>query len=810
MKKHTIKKITLGIAMALGCNLMVSNVSAAEFDTAIKGISEATNATYVEAGILSEGKYTFSEDTALKKGTTTDYMGGWVAATVNAVISNVGADSPMVIDLQGHNLDITSSQTGITAGKDGKIDIYNTGKITVDTNSTGQAAGLFVKTGGQIHIHNGGEGNLWDKAFVSRTYTTNSTNGTGIKVMSDSSAEDVIKIDGLVDIVTEVNNSKGAGEAISVVAGVCDVGGGRIFAYDDGTGSINGVSGLHSVAIRAYGEFASESSGIVNVNVIKENDEYRSKVIGAGNNITQIIGDIATTGGMGAVATISIGLNTADSFWHGNYSKGSGWGVCEGTIGNVNLYIGNQAEWKGYTSYPTYLNMDTGAKWVGYADGYSNLTMDFKNDATWTPTNIGNNVSTSLVQDFTGAGDGETTGKIFMSDENAVNVTFAQYRGTTTFLYDAQDGIAVGGNVTVQAADEGSKAIVKAESLDTDNGMDAYINSLSDKVVYQASDDNFTKVIEIAEGNVLGAITAKVDAEGNITKTEKVNVKNQAISELSSVGLMGWRAGMNDMNKRLGELRDSKGDLGVWVRMINGETEYQGVENEFKTYQIGYDEKLSTDPSWTFGVALSYTEGDANSTGVSAESKSKGLHIYGSKLNDDGSFVDLIARYERLENDFSVSADKGSWDANGYSVSAEYGKRYEKGNGLWIEPQVELTYGTVGAADYTVGSKNVEQDRMNSLVGRVGFSLGKNTSKGNVYARASYLYDFDGEAAVNFVNGDTRRTVEQDLGGGWVEVGVGTNFNFSDATHMYLDVEKTFGGEVDTNWKLNLGVRYSF
>lgn len=26
----------------------------------------------------------------------------------------------------------------------------------------------------------------------------------------------------------------------------------------------------------------------------------------------------------------------------------------------------------------------------------------------------------------------------------------------------------------------------------------------------------------------------------------------------------------------------------------------------------------------------------------------------------------------------------------------------------------------------------------------------------------------------------------------------------------YADVEKTFGGEVDTNWQWNLGVRYSF
>ncbi|MBO5245606.1 MAG: autotransporter outer membrane beta-barrel domain-containing protein, partial [Selenomonadales bacterium] len=38
----------------------------------------------------------------------------------------------------------------------------------------------------------------------------------------------------------------------------------------------------------------------------------------------------------------------------------------------------------------------------------------------------------------------------------------------------------------------------------------------------------------------------------------------------------------------------------------------------------------------------------------------------------------------------------------------------------------------------------------------------------------------------------------------------GANVKLSDATYVYADVEKTFGGEIDTNWQWNLGVRYSF
>ena len=82
---------------------------------------------------------------------------------------------------------------------------------------------------------------------------------------------------------------------------------------------------------------------------------------------------------------------------------------------------------------------------------------------------------------------------------------------------------------------------------------------------------------------------------------------------------------------------------------------------------------------------------------------------------------------------------------------------------------------------------------------------------GNVYLRASYLYDFDGETGVTLTNASGKeRHFDEDLGGGWCEVGVGTNINLSDATHLYFDIEKTYGGDITTDWKWNAGIRYSF
>lgn len=281
--------------------------------------------------------------------------------------------------------------------------------------------------------------------------------------------------------------------------------------------------------------------------------------------------------------------------------------------------------------------------------------------------------------------------------------------------------------------------------------------------------------------------------------------------EVGALGLISWRNELDDMNKRLGELRDSKDEHGVWIRMVRGENDYKSLNSQYNTYQLGYDEKLSTDPHWTLGAAFSYTDGDGGYDTGSFEMDHKTLTLYGSKLNDDGSYIDIVGKYSRLNHDLRNTWGDGEYDANGYSIGVEVGKRFQQGNGFWIEPQAQLTYGHVGSANYSAGDIKVALDGMESLIGRAGVRFGKDLDNGNIYLRASYLYDFDGETGVTFTNAEGReRSFDQDLGGGWCEVGVGTNINLSDATHLYFDIEKTYGGDITTDWKWNAGIRYSF
>ena len=65
----------------------------------------------------------------------------------------------------------------------------------------------------------------------------------------------------------------------------------------------------------------------------------------------------------------------------------------------------------------------------------------------------------------------------------------------------------------------------------------------------------------------------------------------------------------------------------------------------------------------------------------------------------------------------------------------------------YVEPQIGFTASYIFSKDYnaTQGIR-IEQDSIDSYVARIGVQAGLNCpdNMGSVYARASYLYDFDG------------------------------------------------------------------
>lgn len=494
---------------------------------------------------------------------------------------------------------------------------------------------------------------------------------------------------------------------------------------------------------------------------------------------------------------------------------------------NVNL-TGKDSSWTGsaYQEYKTndadseykhVIEMDaqpfqgnvTGFK-LTMADGASwNMTDDsFVNDVNASSDSVihvGRDVKTANMQNVT-LNDATID---LAGDQQTVNVT-KKLSGNGTIATNSLNNKltakdATDANITIK----GSRDIADQIARDSTGKVAQKLAG----VAVNEEGKSIAKSLKTDAGVIAGEYSAQVDENGKVfNEVKSQNQTNLSISKLGALSLMTWRQENNDMNKRLGEIRDSQGEQGIWARMSRGEAKYgaQGVKNQYNYYQLGYDHKIADD--WILGGAFTYTDGENNLVGGSGTNKNTGFAVYGSNLRDDGSFIDLIAKYAHMKNDFDTigGVGIGEYSTNGYALSAEYGKRFQQ-DGFWIEPQAELTYGKVSSADFTTseGAK-VHQDSLDSLVGRLGFSLGKDVKAGNVYVRASYLYDFKGDVAMRMSNGVASDTYDQDLGGSWWEFGVGTNLNFGKDMHFYFDVERTEGGKVDTPWQWNAGVRLSF
>ena len=374
-----------------------------------------------------------------------------------------------------------------------------------------------------------------------------------------------------------------------------------------------------------------------------------------GNSTVKINGDInfnydQPTSGTAVDAVVDINLNNENSYLNGNIFVNGNPFPPEGKdeVNAMNLGLANGAQWSSdANSFVNNLTVNGGI--VNLNGEKQNVTID----------NLTGNSATVNVA----------------SENNTMNIT-------TTNTIDS---------LTVSATGNYAEQLVQNN---VNESLQNLANQVVDNTATGASKSAATDLY-VAETAVAGAITAEVkdgELQTNTVK-EGVNTTNEAISNMANIALMAWRAENNDMNKRLGELRDSKGEHGIWARMVRGEGTYESIKNQYNTYQLGYDEKLSTNPNWTVGAALSYTEGESSFNGGSGENKHTGFAVYGSYLNDDGSFIDLIAKYARLDHEFDVNggAGSGDYDTNGYSVSAEYGKRFTQDNGMWIEPQVELT-----------------------------------------------------------------------------------------------------------------------
>ena len=505
----------------------------------------STNIAYIKAyenaGIYKNGVFNFTEDTKFTFDNSLPITtgGSYLTSSIKTGIACENATDSVVIDMNGHDLDISQTTGNVQSaimsiGSKGLVEINNPGKININVTSSGQTmtAGLFAIWGGRLFIHNGGE-NQDQKVVTIRGSSNNSSNCALVKTLNEK-ADTIswIKIDGLVDVEGDTTDGVGAAEGLSAVASTIEVGGGKIIMTASGENpGVNYGGGAANTAIRAYGEFNSTNTGIVNVNVIKDEDTATGTAIAAGNNPVQISGNFSTAGGMGTKGTICVGLNTEDSYWVGNYNYGSGWGVTPGDYGVLKLFMGNKAKWYGYSKFATKLIMDSGAEWTGYSlkqsSQYGAVDATIKNGAVWHNYNDSTKeTDVTILKSLTGGDSASSAGYIDMTRAEK-ETTIQNYAGYMKVMYahDEADPTSISGaNIIINKAEAGSDITLLTDNSgfdvkDTDKTV-SVLSNLAKKLIYKGviptndidsePENNLSGHVGIAEGLTSSSATVKL------------------------------------------------------------------------------------------------------------------------------------------------------------------------------------------------------------------------------------------------------------------------------------------------------------
>ena len=772
--------------------------------------STASEQVYKEAGVYKSDTdtYKFTKNPATVNGDS--------GAAVDAGAKDIHVDS-------GENtLNLNGGNTGVGVKAEGgkTADIKGNANITGKTGVVADGAGSKVLLSGNSNITAEGDGIVASGGgIVEAAGITNVTAGAGRKAVRAGAGSSVslqsgklkgdVEADGgtvfLREAKTEGNAAAAAGGSINLtdgsVSGAATADNGTI--ETENTNVVNGASALNGGKLKLRN---GKISGGVKTDAGSAADVVMDR---AGNALK---GDVSGEGQTDI--TLSNGGN-----WDGN-SAGSG---------KTQVKVGNGSTWTG-TSMNSNTDVDLEGKWKQTGN-----------------SKVRKLISNNGVLDKTASESGNTDiGKL----SGRLSLIYAHDKTNPTKV--------LGGSTFVATADAGSTVdmITDNAGLDTNsdkaadkNKVSEVLNAMAGKLQYtgyQNGERNLKGKLRIAEGLTSSsaglkteALSFKRDGRGYFDYTPakpnkpeietgdyETSIMSSTRSALTS-SILVWRNDMNDMYKRMGDLRIGA-ESGLWARAYGGRISYDAnnayMKNSYWAAQVGIDKRLAS--GWHVGGAFGYNDGSATYRyGGKGDPKLYTLAAYATRVSEDGQYVDVIAKAGKLSNKFTAynkySAPalrnyvEGKYDTYGYGISAEYGKKIRMGKGF-VTPQAELTWSWLSSDSFDAAapsgeSMRVNQSSVNSLIGRLGVVAGVESDKGNFYAKASLFHEFDGDGHILFSEpGKTGKRSSFSLKDTWAEIALGGNYYLSPRSMIYADFTKSFGGDYKVDWRINAGIRFSF
>ena len=463
-----------------------------------------------------------------------------------------------------------------------------------------------------------------------------------------------------------------------------------------------------------------------------------------------------------------------------------------------------------------------------FSQNGGNAVVNLDNSSLWrlSKFDLGNSVASLMVN------NGATVDMTF-DDTAATKLAITDYSGTGgNFIMDTDLAAETGDKVNITSSAAGTTYVqVKDASLVNGHTVTGAKNLLlitdaSQNVNFVGKNLNagglwdVTPTLENGENVTLTDGSQGTKDQWYLTKIAKaVNNDSQVLLDAVDSSYALWRNTNDSLRKRFGELRlhtNETDDDGIWARYSGGKFGSGNFDGSFNMYQLGYDKAANAKS--IYGFAVETGSGHTSYSYGSGKDKLFAGSIYGTWHGDNSSYTDVVARFGQFDTDirsYGDYPDKAKAKSHAYSLSVEYGKTIElnKAQGTFIEPQAQLIIGRLGSSSYTTDrGNNVYMGGVNSCIGRLGVVAGKKDASGNdVYLKVNMLHEFGGNRDVRMLAGNGETLSEsQDYGDTWFELGLGGNIKLGNSSHLYGDIERSFGADIQKKWQVNAGVRFEF
>ena len=277
----------------------------------------------------------------------------------------------------------------------------------------------------------------------------------------------------------------------------------------------------------------------------------------------------------------------------------------------------------------------------------------------------------------------------------------------------------------------------------------------------------------------------------------------------------GWRTLTNTYRTRA---LQQGATTGIWAHIGGGQYSYdaQGIDTDttYTRIQGGYDAK--TGSGWTVGGQVSYLRGhDDYVFNGSGKEKAFAVGAYGLKDLGRDQYIQLESQVGRVTNTFTARNEigeslSGETKANAYTIGARYGKTVKLQNGVYIEPQAQLSYTHFGGDSFNAGTMHVDQAGVSSTAGGLGLEIGKTFGEGSIYTRVGVNHAFSGSVKTTYTSGSTVKSTEQDLKGTWTDLAFGGRYGINANNSLYADISTGLSGDYKAGWSVNAGFTHKF